>query len=159
LQNGIMLDPRPRKLFLALAANLICISAARAGLGGDAAGVVADAKALRGAVQFRSAPLFDVHEISAGGGLRVREYVNRDGIVFAVTWTGPVQPDLQQLLLTNFALYDQARSALTQPGLRRSLRIASADLVVETGGHLRAYSGRAYLPTRIPAGASANDLR
>ena len=158
MQNGSMLDPRFRMLCLTLAANLICISAARAGLGGDAAGVAADAKFLRGVVHSESTLLFDVREIITDAGLRVREYLNRDGIVFAVTWRGPIQPDLQQLLQTSFASYNQARSALIQPGLRRSLRIASTDLVVETAGHLRAYSGRAYLPTRIPAGASANDL-
>jgi hypothetical protein len=69
-----------------------------------------------------------------------------------------VQPDLAQLLQGNFTQYNQARSALTQPGLHRSLRIALPGLVVESSGHLRAYGGRAYLPTRIPAGASAADL-
>jgi Protein of unknown function (DUF2844) len=31
--------------------------------------------------------------------------------------------------------------------------------VVESDGHMRAFSGRAYLPALIPAGTSAADLR
>jgi hypothetical protein len=153
-----MLDWRTR-YSLILTANLFCAATACAGLGDDAAGVAADAQTLRGVVHIQSLPLFDIHEISVDGGLRVREYVDRTGIVFAVTWLGPVQPDLQNLLQASFAEYNKARAALTQPGLRRSLRMASPDLVVETSGHLRAYSGRAYLPKRVPAGASATDLR
>jgi Protein of unknown function (DUF2844) len=157
LHNSAMFDWRARYSFM-LVANLICAATACAGLGDDAAGVVADAKALQGVVHIESSPLFDIYEISADGGLRVREYLDRNGIVFAVSWLGPVQPDLQRMLQASFAQYNQARAALTQPGLRRSLRITSQDLVVETSGHLRAYSGRAYLPKLMPAGASAADL-
>jgi len=153
-----MSDWRSRHIVIVLAANLICAATSRAGLGDDAAGVVADARALQGVVHIQSSPLFDIHEINADNGLIVREYVNQDGLVFAVTWRGPVQPDLQRMLQARFAQYNQARAALTQPGLRRALRIASPDLVVETGGHLRAYSGRAYFPKLVPAGASAADL-
>lgn len=154
-----MIDPRYRFFLVVLAANLICATAARAGLGDGTQGVFDDAKILHGVVHAVSYPLFDIHEINAASGLRVREYANRDGIVFAVTWAGAVQPDLQQLLQGSFAEYNQLRSALTRPGLRRVLRIVAADLVVETSGHLRAYSGRAYLPAFIPAGASVADLR
>src|SRR3974390_504240 len=95
LQNSSMLDWRARYSIM-LAANLICAATACAGLGDDAAGVVADAKSLQGVVHVQSSPLFDIHEISTDSGLRVREYLDRDGIVFAVTWLGPVQPDLQK---------------------------------------------------------------
>ena len=68
-------------------------------------------------------------------------------------------PNLQSLLGVNFSGYATALAAVTQRGLRRSLRIATPGVVVETGGHLRAYSGRAYLPASIPAGTSVSDLR
>jgi hypothetical protein len=48
---------------------------------------------------------------------------------------------------------------VTQRGLRRSLRIETSGLVVETEGHMRAYIGRAYLPAMIPAGTPTSDLR
>jgi Protein of unknown function (DUF2844) len=157
MQNSPMSDWHFRYGVM-LAANLICAATACAGLGDDAASVVADAKALQGVVRMQSSSLFDIYEISADSGLRVREFVNRDGIVVAVTWQGPVQPDLQRMLQASFAQYNQARATLTQPGLRRSLRMTSQDLVVETSGHLRAYSGRAYLLKLMPAGATAADL-
>jgi hypothetical protein len=92
-------------------------------------------------------------------GVHVREFMTPDGVVFAVAWDGPVPPDLRPLLGTSFAAYARTLAALKQPGLQRSLRIASSDLVVETAGHLRAYRGRAYLPALIPDGTPAADLR
>ena len=38
-----------------------------------------------------------VHEISTAR-MTVREYVNADGTIFAVTWKGWSEPDLDQLL-------------------------------------------------------------
>jgi hypothetical protein len=92
-------------------------------------------------------------------GVHVREFMTPDGVVFAVAWDGPVPPDLRSLLGTSFAAYARALAALNHPGLQRSLRIASPDLVVETAGHLRAYRGRAYLPALIPDGTPTEALR
>jgi hypothetical protein len=50
-------------------------------------------------------------------------------------------------------------AALKQTGLHESLRVVSSSLVVESGGHIRTYSGRAYLPALIPAGTATADLR
>jgi hypothetical protein len=130
-----------------------------AGLGSDAASVVADGAELHGVVNSTSLPQYDIEEITADDGMRVREYVGRDGVVFAVSWTGPVLPDLQRLLGTHYVEYTTALAALSRPGLHRSVRVASTELVVESGGHLRAYAGRAYLPRLIPAGISMADLR
>jgi hypothetical protein len=79
--------------------------------------------------------------------------------VFAVSWTAPVLPDLHRLLGSYFNEYTTALAALNRPGLRRSVRIASSGLVVESAGHLRAYAGRAYLPAFVPAGVQWADLR
>jgi hypothetical protein len=102
---------------------------------------------------------FEIQQILTDNGMQVREFLNRDGIVFAVTWAGPVVPDLQQLLGAKFAVYAAALAAREQPGLRRSVRVATTDFVVESDGHLRAYVGRAYLPQMIPIGVSAAELR
>jgi len=131
----------------------------RAALGGDAASIVSDANEMRGVVHAELLQQYDIHEITTDSGIRVREFLNRGGVVFAVTWSGPVMPDLQRLLGASFTEYTRALAAMKQPGLNRSLRVASSELVVESGGHLRAYSGRAYLPALIPAGTSAADLR
>jgi hypothetical protein len=149
-----------RSGMLALVAmNALWAGPACAGLGSDAAGVVADGAELHGALSSTSLPQYEIDEITTDTGMRVREYLGRDGVVFAVSWSGPVLPDLQRLLGTHYVEYTTALAALTRPGLHRSVRIASSELVVESGGHLRAYAGRAYLPTRVPAGISTADLR
>jgi hypothetical protein len=114
---------------------------------------------LRGVAHSTAGPRYATVEIGTENGGHVREFVSPDGVVFAVAWEGPVPPDLRPLLGTSFAAYARALAALQQPGLRRSLHIASSDLVVETAGHLRAYRGRAYLPALIPDGTPTSDLR
>ncbi len=114
---------------------------------------------MHGALNSTSLPQYEIDEITTDTGMRVREYLGRDGVVFAVSWSGPALPDLQRLLGAHYVEYTTALAALTRPGLHRSLRIETSELVVESGGHLRAYAGRAYLPTRVPAGISTADLR
>lgn len=142
--------------FIALGVSLLGLSPARAALGGDAASITSDATAWHGVDRTTLLQYYDVHEISIDNGMRVREYSNRNGVIFAVTWSGPVIPDMQRLLGTSFAAY--AAALATHTGVRRALHIATSDLVVESGGHMRAFSGRAYLPALIPAGTSAADL-
>ena len=146
-------------LFLILGFNAIWVQPVHAALGNDAASVLTDGAELQGAVNSVPGQQYDIGEINAASGVRVREFLNRNGIVFAVTWSGPVVPDLRMLLGASFDSYTKAVAALKQPGLRRSLRIATPELVVESGGHMRAYSGRAYLPLLIPAGVSTAELR
>jgi uncharacterized protein DUF2844 len=132
---------------------------ARAALGGDLSSVLADGVDMHGTVNSLNLVQYDVQEIAPTAGTRVREYLNRNGIVFAVSWTGPVAPDLQRLLGTHFKEYTTALAALNHPGSHRSVRVVTPELVVESGGHLRAYFGRAYLTALIPAGVPAADLR
>ena len=131
---------------------------AHAGLGGDAASVLADATEMHATVNSVSQQLYTIEEMTAEPGMRVREYLNREGIVFAVNWAGPVLPDLQRLLGTHYAEYTAALLASNHSGLQRSVRVSTGDLVVESGGHLRAYSGRAYLPALLPAGVPLAEL-
>jgi hypothetical protein len=145
-------------LLLTVGINPLWVGSAHAALGGDSASVLADGAELHGVVNSVISQQYDIQEITADTGMRVREYVNRDGIVFAVSWTGPVLPDLQRLLGTHFVEYTTALAALDHPGLRRSLRVALPELIVESGGHLRAYAGRALLPALVPPGVSAADL-
>jgi hypothetical protein len=136
-----------------------CVAPARAALGGDAASVASDADALHGVIHSTLLQQYDIHEITSDNGMRLREFQDRSGVVFAVVWSGPAMPDLQKLLGASYQKYTTAVAAASHPGLKRSLRIATSDLVVESDGHMRAYSGRAYLPALIPAGTSPADLR
>jgi hypothetical protein len=148
----------PALLLFMVGLNPPWVEAARAGLGGDAASALDDASELHGVVNAISLPLYGIQEITTDTGMRVREYVSQDGVVFAVRWTGPVLPDLQRLLGAHYVEYTTALAALNHPGLHRSLRVDLPELIVESGGHLRAYAGRAYLPALVPAGVPAADL-
>ena len=152
---------RVKWVSLALAFGMTpwCVAPVRAALGGDAASVASDADALHGVIHSTPLQQYDIHEITSDNGMRLREFLDRSGLVFAVAWSGPAMPDLQKLLGASYKTYTTALAAQNHPGLKDSLRVATSDLVVESGGHMRAYSGRAYLPALIPAGTSPADLR
>jgi hypothetical protein len=141
-----------------LGVSLILAPNAYAGLGGDAADIQADADALHGTVLLTAGTLYDVVEISTDVGIHVREYLSRAGTVFAICWNGPVAPDLHVLLGNYFVSYATALATQDHLGLRRSVRLTTTQLVVESGGHLRAYVGRAYLPLRLPAAVGLAEL-
>jgi hypothetical protein len=144
----------------AATAALALAPPAHAALGGNANSVAADSNALQG--QLHSTPLvqYDVQEITVGT-LVVREYVTRAGQVFAVTWQGPVPPNLRQLLGSYFAEFQSAAAAANRasPGRHRQLSISQPDLVVQSGGQLRDFHGLAYIPSLLPAGVSLSDLQ
>ena len=143
-----------------LGLSALWMGEARASLGGDLTSVLDDAAGLHGTAQASSLEQYQVEEIVTDNGMRVREFLNRNGIVFAVSWSGPATPDLQRLLgAQQFAAYTTALAARPRLGLQRSVRVATSGLVVESEGHLRNYTGRAYLPAMIPSNVSTAELR
>ncbi len=161
LQNRLMTIMQFRAALLVFLAgwSLCCGRTACAALGGDSVSVSADAEVFMGVDHSTPMQQYDVHEIVSGNGMSIREFIDRGGLVFAVSWTGPGMPDLQTVLGANYSTYAAALAQVPQRGRQRSLRIATHDLIVETEGHMRAYRGRAYLPALIPAGALASELR
>jgi len=159
LHNVAMARGSVRYTISLWAVTSLWVGLAHASLGGDAASVQADADELHGRVQPQPQGPFEIQEIVTDNGMQVREFLNRAGVVFAVAWQGPVMPDLQQLLGAQFPAYTAALAAQERPGLHRPVRVAIADLVVESEGHLRAYVGRGYLPTLVPTGVSIGQLR
>ncbi len=131
---------------------------AHAALGADAASIEADAVQLHGVTQRSTGPSYAVVTIAADNGILVREFLDSSGRVFAVNWRGPAVPDLSGLLGSYFNSYTSLLAALPNAGRQRAVRAAAADLVVVSAGHLRAYSGLAYLPQRIPAGVALATL-
>jgi Ni,Fe-hydrogenase III large subunit len=91
---------------------------------------------------------YALHQISAANGTVVREYVSNEGTVFGVSWRGPTMPNLSQLLGPYFAEFQQASQS---PHRRRGPLVVRTDrVVIESGGHLRAFHGRAYVPNLVP---------
>lgn len=79
-------------------------------------------------------------------------------VVFAISWTGPVMPNLSQLLGTYFSQYAAKLPAPTSATRNKPITIMTPDLVVHAGGHMRAFYGSAYAPGLVPAGLNLGTL-
>jgi hypothetical protein len=140
-----------------LLASVLAPGISMAALGGDASTIEHEASQLKAARSVRAASAYSVHELQVAGGLQVREYANSANQVFAVAWRGPSIPDLQQLLGNYFPRYSKAAQALGR--VRRGVAVEESDLVIRTGGHMRAFFGIAYLPGQIPQGVTLDEIR
>lgn len=103
--------------------------------------------------------LYTVHESQLENGTLVCEFANTSGQVFAVTWRGPVLPNLNDLLGNYFSSFQQQVDQARAMGKRGGpLNIESADLVVRSNGRMRSFFGHAYAPALIPAGVTIEDI-
>lgn len=130
-----------------------------ASLGGDASSVEADRAHMNASVRVTQSQNYSVHEMQSASGTLVREYVSPAGKVFAVTWSGQFMPQMQQILGNYFSQYTAALQAQPHRYGHRPLDLRLPGLVIQTGGHMRAYSGRAYVPDMLPQGVSAEAIR
>jgi hypothetical protein len=135
---------------------------AHAELGGRIETIQSDHLRMRAAAPVRrlavSGSGYTAHEFTTEAGTVVREYADESGVIFAVSWQGPVKPNLQQLLGPHFLPFLQASDAARRPGTG-PVSIDRDDLVVHSGGHPRAFSGHAYLKSLIPAGVTLDALQ
>jgi Protein of unknown function (DUF2844) len=131
-----------------------------AGLGQDVSSVPADQVQMKGTLRSTQTQAYTVHEIRAATGIVVREFVSPSGKVFGVAWQGPWPPNMRQILATYFEQYQQAAQAQmnSRPG-RRPLMLEQPGLVVQSGGHMRSFTGRAYVPDMLPPEVSAEVIR
>lgn len=135
--------------------------AALAALGDNVASVSSDRAHMHAQLKgVTSAVGFTVQEIEAPSGTLVREYVSPNGTVFAVSWTGPSKPDLRQIFGSYFQRFLSASStAHHDAASRRHFELRQPDLIVQSSGHMRAFHGRAYVPSLMPAGVTPDDIR
>jgi hypothetical protein len=133
---------------------------ASAALGGDVSSVQEDQAQMKGTLKTTEAQAYTVHEITGAGNTVVKEYASPAGKIFAITWHGQFIPNMQQLLGTYFDQYAQAAKAQREshPG-RHPLNIQQSGLVVQSGGHMRSYTGRAYVPDMVPQGVNVDALQ
>lgn len=132
----------------------LCASAT---LGEGSASTETDRASMKASLRMLPAASYTVHEITTPAGTTVREYVSPAGTVFAVAWQGPVMPDLRQALGGYFDRYTAA--AANKHGGHRHLAVREPDLVVQSNGHMRSFSGRAYLPQLLPQGMTVEEIR
>ena len=144
-----------------LAAALLVVTlaphSARATLGEPETTVASDAAELKGSVKSTEQTNYRVHEIQLPSGTVLREFTTLGGTVFAVAWSGPAMPNLQQTLGSYFNNF--AAAAKAPHGGHHVLQVQQDNFVMQSSGHMRAFAGRAYLPQSIPAGVSVDELR
>jgi hypothetical protein len=143
-------------LSIALVA-LVLSSTAAAGLGGSLESVQVDQVHMKATVAISPREKYTVHEMRTPSGTIVREFASQSGMVFAVAWEGPSLPDLRQVLGPFFDRYTEAAKA--KLGGHGSVTIQQRGLIVHSGGHMRAFFGRAYLPQVLPEGVTTAEIR
>lgn len=103
--------------------------------------------------------LYTVQETQLENSTVVREYATPAGLVFAVTWQGPVLPNLQILLGNYFPALQQEITQAQQAGRQRTrVLMQTPGLVVNSSGRMGHFKGHAYTPDQVPAGVDIQPL-
>jgi Protein of unknown function (DUF2844) len=137
-------------------AILVPVCPASAELGGDEASVLADVQQMHAVRRVERTQTYTLHEIHTPPGTVIREFVSPAGKVFAVSWQGPATPDFSQIL---GSYYDQLQQAQANRNGRGPLILHQPELVFHSGGHMRSFSGRAYVPALVPQGVRVETIR
>lgn len=135
-------------------ASLLITGSCWAALGGNLASVNSDQQAWNATQTSTVMTGASVYALTLPNGVIVREFTDATGNVFAVAWEGPVMPDFQRLLGSYFGSYQEALNTQS-----RGVHVKTTTLVIESGGMMRSFKGRAYLPNLLPASLSATDIR
>lgn len=144
------------KSLLAALAAAFFTGGSWAGLGAAPAHWPTQAAAPRSSTLSTGSASYTVVQRQLDSGTTVQEFVDSSGTVFAVSWSGPFLPDLQELLGIHFdAMVAQGRR---QGGQRSRLAVQSLEAVIVSEGHMGALAGRAWLPPRLPAGFDARAI-
>lgn len=106
----------------------------------------------------QASPNYRVSESVLASGTTVREYIGANGMVFAVSWNGPFLPDLKNLLGKHFDTMRNEAARVPRAG-HSQLRVVRPELSIYSGGHMRAFIGRAWLVSEFPVGFKQEDIQ
>ncbi len=98
---------------------------------------------------------YSAQQMHDDSGNLITEYVNPNGVVFALTWHGSFKPDLHQLLGDYFKTYISVESASAG---RQPQIVEQSQVVVISEGRLRNFHGKAYIPNLVPSSFSLDSL-
>jgi Protein of unknown function (DUF2844) len=149
---------RKTATFLLPLAIALLPALAYAALGRTADSTDVDQKMLHARKSVRPGTDFTVHELELPSGTQVREYVNPDGVVFAVAWRGSTLPDLKQIFGE-----DNLQAFLSLPPeshtRHKSRSVRQPGLVAHSAGSGRFFTGFAYIPSLMPHAVREEDIR
>ncbi|MEW9582887.1 DUF2844 domain-containing protein [Paraburkholderia sp. DGU8] len=100
---------------------------------------------------------YTMREANDVDGVTIREYVLPTNVVFAVTWHGPVRPDMSELLGSYFANFVSASDGRAR-GIGPMVQ-HNGDFHIESAGHTGYFFGKAYLPRLVPANVRMENLQ
>ncbi len=130
---------------------------ALASLGDSVTSIRVDQPPSRSKLHSTDRGTYKIVQTDRDDGTIIKEYFNGAGVVFGVTWQARNVPNLEHLLGAYFSEFQraiQARGHRAGP-----LMIRTKNLVVESGGHMRAFRGRAYVPSLLPQHLTAAVLQ
>lgn len=159
VQSGVKNCMRPLGWAGTLVAMLALSVPAFASLGGNVNTIEVDRARMNASVNVAQEANYAVHEMQSPSGTTVKEFVSPEGNVFAVSWQGQFPPQMQQILGSYFNQYSAAISAQPKHYGHRALNIQQPGLVIQTGGHMRSYFGRVYVPDMLPTGVKADEIK
>lgn len=102
---------------------------------------------------FREKGLYLVY-IRTASQVKILEYFY-NGAVFAASWHGSRMPDLKKLFGSRYQDYESKH----QKGSFRNESVQAGDMIVHTGGHMRAVFGLAFIPALAPPGFTLEDVQ
>lgn len=102
--------------------------------------------------------LYSVHTISTPIAT-IREYVDSNGTVFAVSWQGIKRPDLSVLLGSFYEEYNNIDARRARMVTRQPVSIQTSKIAVRKGGHMRNITGVAVISDQLPSGVTMEDLK
>jgi Protein of unknown function (DUF2844) len=106
-----------------------------------------------------SSSSYTVSELTLESGTVIKEFMDAQGIVFAVQWAGPVMPELADLLGIHFKTFQSHTEQIRSQGqFRASVNMTRSDVVVRSNGRMRNYYGSAYVPMLVPSQISIDDV-
>ena len=127
-----------------------------AALGGDVASAQRDHQALHATPSVTPTVGYDLYQSQTSDGAELKEYVDRSGKVFAVSYRGVRRPDIGGLLGVHAARYQAAAQA--RRGGHHVLVINDPDLTVTIVHMSRGWSMHATLPGAIPSGVDRAEI-
>jgi hypothetical protein len=131
---------------------------AQAVLGEKETSIEQDRTKVHSAARVRTQSPHYTSHVLAGSLVTVTEFVNSDGVVFAVSWHGIIKPDLQSLLGSFYEEFHALDAARARTPSRHPTQINTSKAVVLRSGHMRDIRGTAYIPSLVPADVNIGTL-
>lgn len=102
---------------------------------------------------------YTIHQTVLPTGTVVREFAAPGGNVFALTWQGPVLPDLSAYFGDYFPDFQAMGRQKRDAGMRGGALVArQSNFVVVSRGRMGSFEGHAYAPALVPDGLVIGDL-